>query len=99
MICVLMKKINILKTKSKKIFGSVGLVAAIFILMFAIIPRVQEARAESVQDKINAYINFISYYLPSKTLSNSDISLEHPEWSIDKISSKTGMQSSSVQPG
>ena len=54
MICILMKKINILKTKSKKIFGSVGLVAAIFILMFAIIPRGQAARAESVQDKINA---------------------------------------------
>lgn len=54
MICVLMKKINILKTKSKKIFGSVGLVAAIAILMFSIIPRVQEARAESVQDKITA---------------------------------------------
>ena len=40
---------------------------------------------------MNTYINFISYYLPSKTLSNSDISLEHPEWSIDKISSKTGI--------
>jgi peptidoglycan hydrolase CwlO-like protein len=54
MICILMKKINILKTKSKKIFGSVGLIAAIFILVFAIFPRVQEARAESVQEKINA---------------------------------------------
>jgi 3-oxoacyl-[acyl-carrier-protein] synthase-3 len=40
---------------------------------------------------MNAYINFISYYLPSKILSNSDISLEHPEWSINKMSFKTGV--------
>jgi peptidoglycan hydrolase CwlO-like protein/surface antigen len=49
-----MKKINIPKTKFKKIAGTAGSLIAILILVFAIFPRVQEARAESVQDKINA---------------------------------------------
>ncbi|MEJ5994840.1 ketoacyl-ACP synthase III [Pedobacter sp. Du54] len=40
---------------------------------------------------MNAYINYISYYLPSQTLSNADIGREHPEWTIEKIASKTGI--------
>lgn len=37
------------------------------------------------------YLNAIEYYLPEKTLSNEQINIEHPEWSADKISSKTGI--------
>ena len=49
-----MKKINIPKTNHKKIVGATGALIGVFILVFAIFPRVQEARAESVQDKITA---------------------------------------------
>lgn len=45
---------------------------------------------------MNAYINYISCYLPEKKLNNIDIQLLHPEWSIDKISSKTGIFSRSI---
>ncbi|EOR94014.1 3-oxoacyl-[acyl-carrier-protein] synthase, KASIII [Arcticibacter svalbardensis MN12-7] len=38
------------------------------------------------------YINDIAYYLPKKSLSNADIESQHPEWSIEKISSKTGIE-------
>lgn len=41
--------------------------------------------------KTKAYITGIEYYLPEKLLSNEDINSEHPEWSADKISSKTGI--------
>lgn len=39
-----------------------------------------------------SYLQFISYYLPQKTLSNDDLSLEFPEWSPEKIEKKTGVQ-------
>jgi 3-oxoacyl-[acyl-carrier-protein] synthase-3 len=39
----------------------------------------------------NASIKAISYYLPTKVLSNIEIALEHPEWSVEKISLKTGI--------
>lgn len=42
---------------------------------------------------MKAYINGIKYYLPKEVLSNKDISEAHPEWSVDKISSKTGIYS------
>jgi 3-oxoacyl-[acyl-carrier-protein] synthase-3 len=45
---------------------------------------------------MSVYINYISAYLPEKKLNNSDIELLHPEWSIDKISSKTGIFSRSI---
>jgi len=38
-----------------------------------------------------AFIKAISYYLPETVLSNEEIKREFPEWSIDKISSKTGI--------
>lgn len=38
-----------------------------------------------------ATIDAISYWLPEKVLSNSTINKLHPEWSIDKISQKTGI--------
>jgi 3-oxoacyl-[acyl-carrier-protein] synthase-3 len=40
---------------------------------------------------MKAYINAISYYLPSFNFDNSKIEKEFPEWSIDKIASKTGI--------
>jgi 3-oxoacyl-[acyl-carrier-protein] synthase-3 len=33
----------------------------------------------------------ISYWLPDKKLTNDDINQEHPEWSAEKISGKTGI--------
>ncbi len=41
---------------------------------------------------IKAYLNSIEYYLPKKILSNDKINREHPEWSVDKISKKTGIK-------
>lgn len=41
---------------------------------------------------MKAFIKAISYYLPINTLSNEDINIEHPDWAIDKIMSKTGIR-------
>ena len=38
------------------------------------------------------YIKSISYYLPKEELSNFKINQDFPEWDIEKISSKTGIQ-------
>jgi 3-oxoacyl-[acyl-carrier-protein] synthase-3 len=40
---------------------------------------------------MSVYIKYIEYYLPKGVLTNSDISKVHPEWDVDKISSKTGI--------
>lgn len=40
---------------------------------------------------MKAYIKGLSYYLPSNSYSNEDINRDHPEWAIDKIMSKTGI--------
>ncbi|WP_431471796.1 ketoacyl-ACP synthase III [Nonlabens sp. SCSIO 43208] len=40
---------------------------------------------------MSAYINYISYYLPEKILSNEDLAKEFPEWSIEKIAKKIGI--------
>jgi 3-oxoacyl-[acyl-carrier-protein] synthase III len=42
---------------------------------------------------MKAKIKAISYYLPEKILSNELINAEFPEWDIEKISSKTGINS------
>ena len=42
---------------------------------------------------MSTYINSISYYLPKLILSNDLIHQEFPEWDIEKISSKTGINS------
>lgn len=39
-----------------------------------------------------AYIQYISYYHPCGCLSNEDISSAHPEWTVEKISSKIGIE-------
>jgi 3-oxoacyl-[acyl-carrier-protein] synthase-3 len=38
-----------------------------------------------------AKLSAISYWLPENKITNEDINLEHPEWSADKISAKTGI--------
>ena len=38
-----------------------------------------------------AFVSGIAHFLPEYVLSNHQINLEHPEWSADKISSKTGI--------
>lgn len=40
---------------------------------------------------MQAKIKAISYYLPENIVTNEDLSIEFPEWSIDKISEKTGI--------
>lgn len=40
---------------------------------------------------MNAYIKAISYYLPEKVVSNEELLKEFPEWSVDKVSSKVGV--------
>lgn len=38
-----------------------------------------------------AYLKAVSYYLPNRVLSNDILNEQFPEWSVDKISSKTGI--------
>lgn len=40
-----------------------------------------------------AYIKGISFYLPEKVMTNEDLLLEFPEWSVDKIANKVGVNS------
>ena len=40
-----------------------------------------------------AYIKAISYYLPERTVTNEDLIKEFPEWSIDKVAQKVGVDS------
>ncbi len=39
----------------------------------------------------NAFIKAISYYLPAEKLDNEHLNTLFPEWSVEKISSKTGI--------
>jgi 3-oxoacyl-[acyl-carrier-protein] synthase-3 len=39
----------------------------------------------------NAYINHISYYLPEEILTNQDLAQQFPDWSVDKIAKKIGI--------
>lgn len=41
----------------------------------------------------NAYIKALSYYLPDKVVSNEELLKEFPEWSVDKVAAKVGVQS------
>lgn len=40
---------------------------------------------------MNAYIKGISYYLPYKVLTNEDLTEKFPEWTVEKVSSKVGI--------
>jgi 3-oxoacyl-[acyl-carrier-protein] synthase III len=45
---------------------------------------------------MDAYIKAISYYLPEKKLTNEDLNLEFPEWSVEKVASKIGVSERSI---
>ncbi len=38
-----------------------------------------------------AYIKAISYYLPERTVTNEELVREFPEWSVDKVAKKVGV--------
>lgn len=38
-----------------------------------------------------AYINHITYYLPETVLTNNDLTKEFPDWSVEKIAKKIGI--------
>ena len=40
-----------------------------------------------------AYIKAISYYLPEKVLTNDELIKEFPEWSVEKVAKKVGVNS------
>lgn len=42
---------------------------------------------------IMAYIKAISYYLPERVVTNEELVREFPEWSVDKVSQKVGVNS------
>lgn len=41
---------------------------------------------------MKAYIKAIDYYLPETILTNEDLVREFPEWSVDKIATKIGIE-------
>lgn len=43
-----------------------------------------------------AYIKGISYYLPEKVVTNEELVAEFPEWSVDKVAAKVGVDSRHV---
>ena len=42
---------------------------------------------------MKAYIKAISYYLPEKIITNEDLLKDFPEWSVDKVAVKVGVDS------
>lgn len=40
-----------------------------------------------------AYIKGISYYLPERIVTNEELLIEFPEWSVDKVAAKVGVNS------
>lgn len=42
------------------------------------------------------YINAISYYLPENSLTNENLSVEFPEWSVEKIADKIGIKNRQI---
>ena len=40
-----------------------------------------------------AYIKAISYYLPERVVTNEELVQEFPEWSVDKVANKVGVES------
>ncbi|MDD2799747.1 MAG: ketoacyl-ACP synthase III [Bacteroidales bacterium] len=41
---------------------------------------------------MKAFIKNISYYLPSRTLTNEELVTEFPEWSVEKVTDKIGIK-------
>lgn len=46
-----------------------------------------------------AYIKGISYYLPEKVMTNEELVKEFPEWSVDKVAQKVGVESRHLAAG
>ena len=40
---------------------------------------------------MKAYIKAISYYLPERIVTNEELLQEFPEWSVDKVAAKVGV--------
>ena len=40
-----------------------------------------------------AYIKGLSYYLPERVVTNEELLKEFPEWSVDKVAKKVGVNS------
>ena len=38
-----------------------------------------------------AYIKALSYYLPKRVVTNEELLREFPEWSVDKVAAKVGV--------
>lgn len=45
---------------------------------------------------MGAYIKALSYYLPEKVITNEDLLKDFPEWSVDKVAAKVGVNSRHV---
>ena len=45
---------------------------------------------------MNTYIKAISYYLPERVVSNEELVSEFPEWSVDKVTAKVGVNNRHV---
>ncbi len=45
---------------------------------------------------MKAFIKGISYYLPKKVITNEELVQEFPEWSVDKVAAKVGVNSRHV---
>ena len=45
---------------------------------------------------MEAYIKAISYYLPERIVTNEELVKEFPEWSVDKVAAKVGVDSRHV---
>lgn len=45
---------------------------------------------------MNAYIKALSYYLPEKIMTNEELLNEFPEWSVEKVAAKVGVDSRHV---
>ena len=43
-----------------------------------------------------AFVKGISYYLPEKVVTNEELLQEFPEWSLDKVAAKVGVDSRHV---
>ena len=43
-----------------------------------------------------AYIKALSYYLPEKVVTNEVLVRDFPEWSVDKVAAKVGVNSRHV---
>lgn len=46
-----------------------------------------------ILNQIMAYIKGISYYLPERVVTNEELLKEFPEWSVDKVAKKVGVNS------